>query len=241
MHYREQNRIPGPIIGRTLIHDPAPSDDSAPAKPILRGVLHHSAAFFAAGAGAVLVGLSPDLRTAAATGIFSLSLVTLFAVSAIYHRVQWKSARARAYMRRADHASIFVLIAGTYTPVAFLGLGGADGRRLLILVWAGAAAGVLLSLFWVKAPKALTAAVAVAMGWMIVPYFSQVRRLLGAEIWLIVIGGIAYTAGAVIYAVKRPNPWPRVFGYHEVFHALTIVGALLHFAAIVEIVRTLPG
>jgi hemolysin III len=217
------------------------SDESSPAKPILRGVLHHSAAFFAAGAGAVLVAMSPDLRTAAAVAIFSLSLVTLFAVSATYHRVHWKSARARAYMRRADHASIFVLIAGTYTPVAFLGLGGADGRRLLIMVWAGAAAGVLLSLFWVQAPKALTAAVAVAMGWMIVPYFGQVRRLLGPEVWLIVAGGIAYTAGAVIYAVKRPNPWPRVFGYHEVFHALTIVGALLHFAAIVEIVRALPG
>lgn len=214
-----------------------PSDDSLPAKPALRGVLHHSAAFFAAGAGAVLVAMSPDLRTAAAVAIFSLSLVTLFAVSAIYHRVQWKTERARAYMRRADHSSIFVLIAGTYTPVAFLGLGGEDGRRLLIMIWAGAAAGVCLSLFWVKAPKVLTAIVAVAMGWMIVPYFGQVRRLLGPELWLILAGGIAYTFGAVIYAVRRPNPWPHVFGYHEVFHALTIVGALLHFAAIVQIVR----
>ena len=214
-----------------------PPDDSLPAKPALRGVLHHSAAFFAAGAGAVLVAMSPDLRTAAAVAIFSLSLVTLFAVSAIYHRVQWKTERARAYMRRADHSSIFVLIAGTYTPVAFLGLGGEDGRRLLIMIWAGAAAGVCLSLFWVKAPKVLTAVLAVAMGWMIVPYFGQVRRLLGPELWLILAGGIAYTLGAVIYAVRRPNPWPHVFGYHEVFHALTIVGALLHFAAIVQIVR----
>lgn len=218
-----------------------PPDDSLPAKPALRGVLHHSAAFFAAGAGAVLVAMSPDLRTAAAAAIFSLSLVTLFAVSAIYHRVQWKTERARAYMRRADHSSIFVLIAGTYTPVAFLGLGGEDGRRLLIMIWAGAAAGVCLSLFWVKAPKVLTAVLAVAMGWMIVPYFNQVRRLLGPELWLILAGGIAYTLGAVIYAVRRPNPWPHVFGYHEVFHALTIVGALLHFAAIVQIVRAGAG
>jgi hemolysin III len=221
--------------------NPTPPDQSSPAKPALRGVLHQSAAFFAAGAGLVLVYLSPNPRTAAAVAVFSLSLVTLFAVSAVYHRVHWKAARARAYMRRADHASIFVLIAGTYTPVALLGLGGVDGRRLLIMIWAGALAGVLLSLFWVKAPKALTAAVAVAMGWMIVPYFDQVRRLLGAEVWLIVAGGIAYTAGAVIYAVRRPNPWPRVFGYHEVFHALTIVGAVLHFAAIVEIVRDGAG
>lgn len=218
-----------------------PSEESSPAKPLLRGVLHHSAAFFAAGAGSVLVAMSPNLRTAAASAIFSLSLVTLFAVSAIYHRVQWKTERARAYMRRADHSSIFVLIAGTYTPVAILGLGGEDGRRLLIMIWCGAAAGVCLSLFWVKAPKALTAAVAVAMGWMIVPYFSQVRRLLGPELWLILAGGIAYTAGAVIYAVRKPNPSPRVFGYHEVFHALTIIGAFLHFAAIVQIVRSVPG
>ena len=185
--------------------------------------------------------MSPNLRTAVASAIFSFSLVTLFAVSAIYHRVQWKTERARAYMRRADHSSIFVLIAGTYTPVALLGLGGEDGRRLLITIWVGAVAGVLLSLFWVKAPKALTAAVAVAMGWMIVPYFSQVRRLLGPELWLILAGGIAYTAGAVIYAVQRPNPSPRVFGYHEVFHALTIIGAFLHVAAIVQIVRAGPG
>jgi hemolysin III len=216
-------------------------DDSSSAKPTLRGVLHHSAAFFAAGAGFVLVAMSPNLRTAVATGVFSLSLVTLFTVSAIYHRVQWKAKRARAYMRRADHASIFVLIAGTYTPVALLGLGGEDGRRLFIMIWIGAIAGVALSLFWVKAPKVLTAVVAVAMGWMIVPYFSQVRRLLGPELWLILAGGIAYTIGAVIYAIRRPNPWPRTFGYHEVFHALTIVGALLHFAAIVQIVRALPG
>lgn len=205
-------------------------------KPSLRGVLHHSAAWSALGAGSVLVAMASTTRAAIAAAVYSLSLVVLFAVSAIYHRVQWQE-RARAWMRRADHASIFILIAGTYTPVALLGLGGDDGRRLLITIWIGAAAGVLLSLFWVRAPKALTAAVAIAVGWTIAPYFSEVRRLLGAEVWLILAGGIAYTAGAVIYAIRRPNPWPRVFGYHEVFHALTLVGALLHFAVVVQIVR----
>jgi len=216
-------------------------DPSSIAKPVLRGVLHHAAAVFAAGAGSVLVAMSSNLRSAVAAAVYSLSLVTLFAVSAIYHRIQWKAERTRAYMRRADHASIFVLIAGTYTPVALLGLGGDDGRRLLIMIWIGAIAGVLLSLFWIKAPKAIPAIVAVAIGWMIVPYFDQVRRLLGPVIWLILAGGIAYTIGAIIYALRRPNPFPRIFGYHEVFHALTIVGASLHFAAIVQIVRAVPA
>jgi hemolysin III len=211
----------------------------ASSKPLLRGVLHEAAAWYAFGAGSVLVALAGTPRKIAAAAIYSLSLVTLFAVSAIYHRVQW-SERARAMMRRADHSSIFVLIAGTYTPISLLGLGGADGRRLLLLIWSGAAAGVLLSLFWVKAPKALVAALAVALGWTIVPYFSDVRRLLGGHVWLILAGGIAYTAGAIVYAVRRPDPWPRTFGYHEVFHALTLVGAFLHFAVIVKIVRDAP-
>ncbi|HEV7238161.1 MAG TPA: hemolysin III family protein [Thermoanaerobaculia bacterium] len=206
-------------------------------KPLLRGKLHHIAAWGALGAGAVLVAMASSPRAAVAAAVYSLSLVALFAVSAIYHRVQWTEDRKRAWMRRADHASIFILIAGTYTPVSLLGLGGDDGRRLLIMIWSGAAAGVLLSLFWVKAPKALIALIAVAVGWMIVPYFGQVREFLGAYVWLILAGGIVYTVGAVVYALKRPDPWPRVFGYHEVFHALTLIGALLHFAAIVKIVR----
>lgn len=212
-----------------------------PGKPKLRGVLHHSAAMYALGAGSVLVAMAWTARAAIAAAVYSLSLVLLFTVSAVYHRVQWKQERARAWMRRLDHASIFVLIAGTYTPVALLGIGGADGRRLLIQIWSGAAAGVLLSLFWVKAPKALTAAVAVAVGWTIAPYIRQVRELLGNSLWLILAGGLAYTLGAVIYALRKPDPWPRVFGYHEVFHALTLVGALLHFTVILMIVRGAAG
>ena len=207
-------------------------------KPALRGVLHHSAAWYAFGAGTVLVAMAATPRAALASAVYSLSLVTLFGVSAVYHRVQWTADSTRAWMRRADHASIFVLIAGTYTPVTVLGLGGAAGRNLLILIWSLAAAGVLFSLFWVTAPKALTAIVAVGMGWTIAPYFTEIRRLLGAQIWIILAGGIAYTAGALVYALRKPDPWPRVFGYHEVFHALTLVGALLHFAAIVAIVRS---
>lgn len=207
-----------------------------PEKPLLRGVLHQTAAWTTLGAGAVLVALAPTARAAAAAAVYSVSLVTLFAVSAVYHRVHWKRPQARARMRRLDHASIFVLIAGTYTPISLLGLGDDDGRSMLTMSWLGAAAGILLSVAWVNAPKFLVAGAAVAVGWTIAPYFDEARLLLGGDIWLIFAGGVAYTLGALVYAVRRPNPWPRAFGYHEVFHALTLVGAFLHFVAIVRIV-----
>jgi hemolysin III len=215
-------------------------DKQAPSKPSLRGVLHHWAAFFAFGGGTVLVAMAPTWRATAASAVYALSLVLLFGVSATYHRVQW-SERARAWMRRADHASIFVLIAGTYTPIALLGLRGSEGKRLFIYIWAGATLGVVLSLFWVRAPKALTSAIAVAVGWTIAPYVGEVRRLLGPYMWVILAGGIAYTVGAIVYAMKRPNPRPATFGYHEVFHALTILGAALHFVAVIYVVRSSGG
>jgi len=216
------------------------ADDSTPdkpQKPLLRGVLHQSAAWSALGAGSVLVAMAPNARAAIAAAVYALSLVTLFTISAVYHRIHWRRPRARARMRRADHASIFILIAGTYTPISLLALGADDGRRLLIMIWTGAAAGVLLSLLWIKAPKTLTAAAAVAVGWMIVPYFNQVRAFLGADLWLVLLGGIAYTIGAVVYAARRPDPWPKWFGYHEIFHALTLVGALSHFVVILRMMR----
>lgn len=206
-------------------------------KPRLRGVLHQEAAWCALGAGAVLIAMAGTLEGAIAAAIYSASLVVLFAVSSVYHRVQWATARARALMRRADHSSIFILIAGTYTPVSLLGLSDVDGRQLLITIWIGAAIGVAMSLWWVNAPKTLVALLAVALGWTIVPYFDQARRLLGGSTWLLLGGGLAYTAGAIVYAARRPDPFPRVFGYHEVFHALTLVGALLHFAVVLKIVR----
>jgi hemolysin III len=209
----------------------------AAGKPRLRGVLHQWAASCALGAGVVLISMAPTRRTAAAAALYALSLVVLFAISATYHRVSW-SARARAWMRRLDHASIFLLIAGTYTPVAMVGLAEDSGNSLLLAIWGGALVGVLQSLFWVKAPKALTAALAVAVGWTMVPYLAEARRALGVgEMSLLVGGGVVYTLGALAYALKRPDPRPGVFGYHEVFHALTIVGAALHFAAVLSIVR----
>jgi hemolysin III len=209
-------------------------------KPRMRGVLHQFAAAVALGAGLVLISMAPSARAATGAALFAVSLVTLFTVSATYHRVNW-SVGARAWMRRMDHASIFILIAGTYTPVALMGLPEASGNSLLRAIWAGALLGVLQSLFWVNAPKVLTAVLAVGVGWTLVPYMGEAYRSLGAtQLVLILTGGVAYTMGAVAYASKRPNPRPGVFGYHEVFHALTIVGAVLHFIAVLLLVRAAP-
>lgn len=206
-------------------------------KPRLRGVLHQWGAVCAAGAGLVLVVMAPRGRPTLAAAIYGLSLFTLFLISALYHRITWAPA-ARAWMRRLDHASIFLLIAGTYTPLAMVGLPRGVGDQLLIWIWVGALIGIAQSVFWVSAPKVVSAAVAVAVGWTLVPYIQDALEALGAfTMTLVLLGGVAYTLGALAYAFKRPNPRPGVFGYHEVFHFLTLVAAVLHFAAVLGIVR----
>lgn len=207
------------------------------ATPRFRGLLHQWAAVFAFGAGCALVALAPTATARLAAAAYSLSLTLLFGVSALYHRVRW-SPRVRLWLRRADHASIFLLIGGTYTPVAMLGIGGAAGESLLVMIWCGVAIGIAVSLFWPRAPKWVAAAIAIAVGWTVVPYLDEVRRALSTlELWLIASGGIVYTLGGLVYALRRPNPWPKVFGYHEVFHALTLVAAALHLATILQLVR----
>lgn len=224
-------------MGTTAMKPVEASQVVEPQKPLLRGVLHQWAAVAALAGGIVLTAMAPTGRAAAAAGLFALSLFTLFTVSATYHRPTW-GAVGRARMRRADHSSIFVLIAGTYTPVCLLALPPEAGRMLLIVVWTGAVVGVLQSLFWITAPKALTAVLALAVGWSIAPFFGEARAsLTTAELLLIVVGGVFYSFGAVAYAAKRPNPNPRVFGYHEVFHACTLVAAVLHFAAVMSLVK----
>jgi hemolysin III len=206
-------------------------------KPSLRGVLHQWAAVYAFGASSGLVALAPNAHARLAAAIYAASLALLFTISAVYHRFHW-SPDVRTWLRRADHASIFLLIGGTYTPVAMLALDPESGRSLLVAIWCGVAVGVVVSMFWPAAPKWVSATIALAVGWTIVPYIDTLGRVLDSvEIWLIVLGGIAYTIGAIVYAVKRPNPSPRHFGYHEVFHALTLVGAGLHLAAVIAIMR----
>lgn len=202
---------------------------------------HQWAAVVAAVAGAYLVSVSLDTTSRIAAAIYTASLVLLLAVSAVYHRFDWPH-RTRMWLRRADHASIFLLIGGTYTPVTLLCLDAPDNLHLMVAVWSGATVGIVVSMFWPSAPKWVGAVLAVAVGYTIVPYFSRIARHMSSlELALIIVGGVAYTVGAVVYAAKRPNPWPRSYGYHEIFHTLTLVGAGLHFVAVTSIVRAHGG
>jgi hemolysin III len=201
-------------------------------------VSHEIAAAAALLAWATLAVLAGSDRARAAANVYGASLFSLFFVSALYHRPRW-TARARLLMRRLDHSAIFLLIAGTYTPFCLL-LPPASGLPLLAIVWAGAAAGVLQSILWVRAPKPLVAAVYVLLGWAVVPVVPALRHALGGgAIALLFTGGAAYTVGAVVYATRRPDPFPRVFGYHEVFHALVIAAAACHFAVAAAAIRAL--
>jgi hemolysin III len=157
----------------------------------------------------------------------------LFGASALYHRINWTSLSTRRWMRRLDHSMIFVLIAGTYTPFALLVLHGTLATVILIVIWAGAAAGIVLKLCWIDAPKWLIAVIYVALGWVAVAAFPDMLDRLGVTpTALVASGGVLYTVGAVVYALRRPDPAPQVFGYHEVFHALVIAAAALQYAVI---------
>jgi hemolysin III len=202
-------------------------------RPLLRGALHQAAFFVALVVGALLVSAADDgARTRTAAAVFAGSVVAMLGASALYHRVTW-SARVRPWMRRLDHVGIYVLIAGTYTPVGLLTLDGVTQRVVLGVVWAGAAAAVVLKLVWVDAPKWLAAVIGISLGWVGVAAMPQVARHAGiAAVALLAAGGLAYTAGAIVYALRRPDPAPRVFGYHELFHALTIVAVACQYVAI---------
>ena len=201
-------------------------------KPRLRGVLHEVAFFVALIVGVLLVIYADGARASTAAAVFAGSVVAMLGASALYHRVTW-SVRARPWMRRLDHAGIYLLIAGTYTPVGLLTLRGTMREVVLLVVWIGAAAAILMKFVWVGAPKWLSAVTGIALGWAGVAAMPQVARYAGATaVVLLGIGGLAYTAGAVVYARRRPDPIPAVFGYHEVFHALTLVAVSCQYVAI---------
>ncbi len=202
-------------------------------KPRLRGVLHQwaFAGSLAAGGGLVLEAGSARARVAVA--VYALSVAALFGTSALYHRVTWRRLGARRWMRRLDHTMIFVLIAGSYTPFALLVLRGTLGTVILIAVWSAALAGAVFKLIWIDAPGWLMAATYVAIGWIAVVAIPQLVHGLGAvAVCAVGAGGVLYSAGAVIYARKRPDPVPMVFGYHELFHLLVILAAALQYAVV---------
>jgi hemolysin III len=171
-------------------------------------------------------------RPTAAAAVFAGSVAVCFGASALYHRVTW-TPRMYLWMRRVDHAGVYLLIAGTYTPVSLLALTGNWRVVVLSIVWAGAAAAIVLKFVWVAAPRWLAAAIGIALGWVAVLALPQlIARVQPVPLVLLVLGGLAYTAGAVVYARGRPDPVPSVFGYHELFHALTIVGVVCQYVAI---------
>ncbi|NLA64872.1 MAG: hemolysin III family protein [Leucobacter sp.] len=197
-------------------------------KPTWRGWIHAATFPIAIAAGVVLIVLAngPLAKTAAA--VFMATSLVLFGVSALYHRVNWKPATKQLF-RRLDHANIFLLIAGTYTPIALLALPLDKGLILLVSVWSGALLGIGFRVFWLGAPRWLYVPLYVLLGWAAVAFLGDIARANFAAMVLIVVGGLLYTAGAVIYGLKRPNPVPGKFGFHEIFHSLTVLAFLCHW------------
>jgi hemolysin III len=205
-------------------------------KPRLRGWIHVycAAAAFVAGSALVAVSWAVASRLAGhATLAYTLAIVAMFGVSATYHRVEWGSDAARAWMRRLDHSMIYVFIAGTYTPFARLDMPRATGHVVLAIVWGAALVGIALTLFWPDAPRWLSVTLYLLLGWVGVWYTGLILHNAGvAATVLLGIGGALYSLGAVAYALRRPDPWPKIFGYHEVFHACTALAATCHFVAV---------
>jgi hemolysin III len=212
----------------------------AAVKPRLRGVVHEYAFFVALAAGAALLIVAPAGKARVAIAIYVLGLAGLLGTSALYHRVTWRKPNVRRWVRRLDHSMIFLLIAGTYTPFALLVLSQPLGTVVLVLIWTGAVGGIVLSLLWPDAPRPVSAAIYISLGWVAIIAMPQLFHRLGAlGIVLIVAGGLLYSAGAIVYARKRPDPVPTVFGYHEIFHVLVVAAAALHFAVIAFLVLPL--
>jgi len=226
---RSSRTRPSPGVGRR---------GNAPAKserlvPRLRGVSHAIAFFVAVGATSVLIVLAPAGRARLAVAVYGAGLIALFGGSALYHR--WPGPiRFKPLLRRVDHSTIFVFIAASYTPLALMVLHGPLVWVMLTVSWIGAAAGVAFSLGWIEAPRAVVAGSYLALGWLAVIAIPQLLgELAPAPLILFGTGGLLYTVGALVYTMRRPDPWPRTFGFHEIFHALVIAAAAAHYVAVI--------
>ncbi|WP_338145749.1 PAQR family membrane homeostasis protein TrhA [Streptomyces scabichelini] len=202
------------------------------AKPRLRGWLHAGMAPLVLAAGIVLVALAPAGEARAAAAVYAGCGLLLFATSGVFHRGVW-SPRVYETLRRADHSNVYLLIAGTYTPIAVLGLTGTVRTVLLWEVWIGAGVGILFRCLWPYAPRVLYTALYILLGWSLAPVFGPLVRHAGVAVFLLTLaGGILYTAGGIVYGLRRPDPWPAWFGFHEIFHAFTIAAWICQYVAI---------
>ncbi|WEV25743.1 hemolysin III family protein [Streptomyces sp. 71268] len=203
-----------------------------PLKPRLRGWLHAGMFPAVLVSGIVLTALAESGRGRLACAVYTLTACLLFGVSALYHRGTW-GPRAEGVLRRLDHANIFLIIAGTYTPLTLLLIDGGRQQALLWGIWAAALAGIAFRVFWVGAPRWLYTPCYIAMGWAAVFFLPDFLRTGGIAVLVcVIVGGVLYSAGGVIYGIKRPNPSPRWFGFHEVFHSLTLAAFVVHYVGI---------
>ncbi|MFH8250491.1 hemolysin III family protein [Microbacterium sp. B2969] len=199
-------------------------------KPSWRGWIHAATFPVAIAAGIVLIALAQGPAAKWSCAVFVLTSLLLFGNSALYHRFDWQP-RTKAILKRIDHANILLLIAGTYTPIAVLALPTQQSVILLSIAWGGALLGILFRVFWIHAPRWLYVALYLALGWAAVMYLPQLWQANATMVILVAVGGILYTIGAVIYGMKRPNPWPGHFGFHEIFHVCTVLAFLCHWTA----------
>jgi hemolysin III len=219
-----------PLLEDELEHG-APAD----VKPTWRGWIHAGTFPLAIAAGIVLISLAEGAPAKWSAAVFMVTSLLLFGISAVYHRFNW-SPKVKAIFRRIDHSNIFLLIAGTYTPLAICALPPDKALILLSLVWGGALLGIGFRIFWLKAPRLLYVALYIVLGWAAMMYIVDLVNANVAMMVLVLVGGVAYTVGAVFYAIKRPNPIPGVFGFHELFHSATVIAFLCHWTAILLIV-----
>ncbi len=208
----------------------AQHDASAEIKPTWRGWIHAGIFPIAAVAGVVLILVADGGAAKWSAAVFMVTSLLLFGNSALYHRFDW-GPKTRIVLKRIDHANILLLIAGTYTPIATLALPPGKGTLLLVLVWSGTLVGILFRVFWIDAPRWLYVALYLALGWAAVMYMGDLLVANVAMMFLVIIGGLLYTGGAIVYAMKRPNPWPGRFGFHEIFHVCTVLAFLCHWTA----------
>jgi len=208
--------------------------DALEKKPSWRGWIHTGVLPIVVAGGIILIVLAHGVIPKVAASIFFASSFLLFGNSALYHRFNWRP-KVKITLKRIDHANIFLLIAGSYTPMAMLALPSEKGLVLLVAVWIGAVLGISFRIFWINAPRWLYVPLYVLLSWAAMFYVVDFFSFNAVAMSLILIGGLCYTAGAVVYGIKKPNPFPGHFGFHEIFHALTVIAFICHWVAVLQV------